>query len=527
MPHRFLPSLVVLALAIATCHPTPAAAQALIQGPIQAPIRGPVLKPIQGPAQGTAQGAPPGAPQGTSPGPAQGGAPKPAQGAVRGSAPVRAAAPAILQIEQDKGEMVRLPQAASSVFIANPEIADLQVMSPTMVYLFGKKPGETSLIAVNGNEQLLINRRVVVTQNLSGLERALRQRLPNRNIQVSSSEGAIVLSGEVANQTEAEDARSLARRYVNPETGEVINRLSITGNSQVMLRVRVSEVAREVRENFGINWENALSVGGFQFILASGLSDIKFEGSTLIRPSNDSMNLYVGHQGKRLNLNGLIDALARDGLVTVLAEPNLVAMSGETASFLAGGEFPVPVPRDRDTIGIEYKQFGVSLAFTPTVVGNDRISMRVRPEVSQLTEVGGLTVTVGEDLGFTVPGLTTRRAETTVELGSGQSFAIAGLLQNNLDQAINKFPLLGDIPVLGTLFRSSRFLRNETELVIIVTPYLVRPASSPDQIAAPTDTISPATLADRLLRGRLTAPGPGNRPPARLGLTGPVGFSVP
>ena len=455
-----------------------------------------------------------------------GATPAPAQNRATPVAPTPAALPAAdaMQVEQDKGEVIRLQQPAASVFIANPDIADLQVMSPTMVYLFGKKPGETSLIAVNNSEQVVLNRRIVVTQNLSGLERALRQRLPNRRIAVSSLDGAVVLSGEVASQTEAEDARSIARKFAG-ENGEVLNRLSITGTSQVMLRVRVSEVGRDVREEFGINWENMLNVGGFRFILGSGLTDINFENGVLVRPQ-DKMSLYAGTNGKNYDINGLIDALARDGLVTVLAEPNLVAQSGETASFLAGGEFPIPVPGDNGSIGIEYKQFGVSLAFTPTLVGTDRISMRVRPEVSQLTEVGGLSVTVGSNIGFRVPGLSTRRAETTIELGSGQSFAIAGLLQNNIDQAIDKFPFLGDVPVLGTLFRSTRFRRSETELVIIVTPYLVRPVASPGMIAAPTDTISPASLVDRLLFGRMTVPGPGTRPPARLGLTGPVGFSV-
>ncbi|WP_448206882.1 type II and III secretion system protein family protein [Azospirillum sp. sgz302134] len=449
----------------------------------------------------------------------------PAQGRPTAPTAISAQGPGVLQIEQDKGEMLRLPQPASSVFIANPDVADLQVMSPTLVYLFGKKSGETSLIAVNDKEQVLLNRKVVITQNLSGLERALRQRLPNRAISVSSAEGAVVLSGEVASQTEAEDARAIARRFIDPDKGEVVNRLSITGATQVMLRVRVSEVSREVREEFGINWENMLKVGGFRFLLGSGLTDITFNNGTLIRPA-EKMTLYGGASGKNYDVNGLIDALARDGLVTILAEPNLVALSGETASFLAGGEFPIPVPGDNGRTGIEYKQFGVSLSFTPTLVGTDRISMRVRPEVSQLTDVGGLTVSAGSNIGFRVPGLTTRRAETTIELGSGQSFAIAGLLQNNIDEAIDKFPFLGDVPVLGTLFRSTSFKRNETELVIIVTPYLVRPAANPGQIAAPTDTISPTTLADRLLRGRLTSAGPGARPPARLSLTGPAGFAV-
>ncbi len=427
-----------------------------------------------------------------------------------------------LRIEQDKGQMVKLPQAASSVFIANPDIADLQVMSPTMVYLFGKKAGETSLIAVNANEQVLANRRVTVTQNLSGLDRALRERLPNRQIRAGSVDGAIVLSGNVGSAREAEDARRIAQRFVPPEQGEIVNQLTVTGGSQVMLRVRVSEVARNIREDLGFNWEVLGNLGsGYAVGLASGLTDIRFgpTGNPLRTPG--TMNLFGAHRGQRWDINGLIDALATDGLVTVLAEPNLVASSGETASFLAGGEFPVPIPQDRDRVTVEFKQFGVSLAFTPTVLSGDRISMRVRPEVSELDFSNAIVLN-----DFRIPALRTRRTETTVELGSGQSFAIAGMMQNSVNEAVDKFPFLGDVPVLGTLFRSSRFQRNETELVIIVTPYLVRPTANTEQLGAPTDAFSPTSFIDRVFFGKLTQPGLGPRRAARPTLAGPAGFIV-
>jgi pilus assembly protein CpaC len=438
------------------------------------------------------------------------------------SMPARAQDASLLRLEQDKGQMVKLQQAASSVFIANPDIADLQVMSPTMVYLFGKKPGETSLIAVNGNEQVLVNRRVLVTQNLSGLERALRERLPNRQVRVTSSEGALVLSGTVASAAEAEDARRLAQRYAGGEAGEVLNRLTVTGGTQVMLRVRVSEVARNIREDLGFNWEVFGALGsGYALGFTSGLTDIVRTAAGGFQRTTEMMNAFTGHQGRRWDVNGLIDALARDGLITVLAEPNLVATSGETASFLAGGEFPVPVPQDRERITLDFKQFGVSLAFTPTVLSGERISMRVRPEVSELDFSNAIVIN-----SFRIPALRTRRAETTVELGSGQSFAIAGMMQNTLNESIDKFPFMGDVPVLGTLFRSSRFLRNETELVIIVTPYIVQPVANPAQLAAPTDAFSPAKFIDRVFFGKLTQPGPGPRPPARPSLAGPAGFIV-
>lgn len=436
--------------------------------------------------------------------------------------PARAQDGAPLRLEQDKGQMVKLPQPASSVFIANPDIADLQVMSPTMVYLFGKKPGETSLIAVNSGEQVLLNRRVTVTQNLSGLERALRERFPNRQIKVTASEGALVLSGSVGSPSEAEDARRLAQRYAGGENGEVLNRLTVTGGTQVMLRVRVSEVARTIREDLGFNWEVFGSLGaGYALGLTSGLTDITTTAAGELQRTSGMMNLFGRHRGQRWDVNGLIDALARDGLITVLAEPNLVATSGETASFLAGGEFPVPVPQDRDRVTIDFKQFGVSLAFTPTVLSGDRISMRVRPEVSELDFTNAIVLNT-----FRIPALRSRRAETSVELASGQSFAIAGMMQNGLDESIDKFPFVGDVPVLGALFRSSRFQRNETELVIIVTPYIVRPVNNPAQLTAPTDGVSPTRFIDRVLFGKLTRPGPGTPPPARPSLAGPAGFIV-
>jgi pilus assembly protein CpaC len=223
-------------------------------------------------------------------------------------------------------------------------------------------------------------------------------------------------------------------------------------------------------------------------------------------------------------VNTALDALAEEGLVNVLAEPNLTALSGETASFLAGGEFPIPIDSDEDGLEIEFKEFGISLAFTPTVLSSNRISLRVRPEVSDLSEKGAITIN-----GLTIPALATRRAETTVELGSGQSFAIGGLLSTDIENAISKYPGIGDLPVLGALFRSSRFRSNETELVILVTPYLVRPVDEP-VMAAPTDGYKAPSDIERILMGRLHSaqlqPGRGGplSPEGAPRLAGPVGF---
>jgi pilus assembly protein CpaC len=235
-------------------------------------------------------------------------------------------------------------------------------------------------------------------------------------------------------------------------------------------------------------------------------------------------NLFGGVRTKSFNLNSLIDALDNHGLVTVLAEPNLTAISGEPASFLAGGEFPVPVPAGTGLVGIDWKNFGVSLNFVATVSSGDRINLHVMPEVSELSTAGAIMID-----GTNVPALTTRRAETTVELASGQSFAIGGLLQNNVTQNINKFPWLGDVPVLGQLFRSEAFQRNETELVIVVTPYIVHPIATADRAMMPTDGFVPSTDSEFVLRANeYQSHGPAQPAPAAGGasLVGPVGFDL-
>ncbi len=375
-----------------------------------------------------------------------------------------------LVVELNEGKLIRLNKEADSVFIANPEVADVSVKSPRLVYIFGRRPGETSLFAVDGNENVIANLRVLVTHNLSRLESGLRQLVPNGSVTPISIEGGIILTGSVPTGSHAEDARRLATHFIG-EGEEIINQLAVTAPNQINLRVRFAEVSRQITNDLGFDWTALYASGDFAFGIASALN---------VAGDNGFFNATPGD----LDLNLLIDALASDNLVTLLAEPNLTALSGETASFLAGGEFPIPVNQDENTITIEFKQFGVSLAFTPTIVGESRISMRVRPEVSaiaNLTDIPGLD-------GFQIPTLDTRRAETTVELGSGQSFAIAGLIQDGVRQAAEQLPGLGDLPILGNLFRSDSFQRNESELVIVVTPYVVQPVN-PDQIVTPVEAM--------------------------------------
>lgn len=425
-----------------------------------------------------------------------------------------------IRLEASKGTLIRLERAASTVFVADPEIADVQVKSPRLVYLMAKKPGETVVYAVDREERVLLNQRITVNHNLSRLRVTLQKMLPGSTLNVETMDKTLVLSGEVLSAKDAESAQRIALRLVKDEK-DLVNKISVVAPNQVHLRVRVAEVSRDILKQFGINWDAVFRTGNFLFGFATGNPVSAAAGGFLTR-NNGTSSIVGSFRNSRIDLNGVIDALDDEGLITILAEPNLTAVSGESATFLAGGEFPILVP-ENDRITVEFKQFGVSLAFTPVLVG-DRISLKVNPEVSQLTTTGAVVLA-----GFTIPALTTRRAETTVELGSGQSFAIAGLLQNNITRDVEKLPGLGELPVLGGLFRSDRFQRNETELVIIVTPYIVRPVAS-KRLASPTDGLKAPNDVDRLWRGKTHKSGlkkdkqPVHGRGAANGLAGPAGF---
>ncbi|WP_299380711.1 type II and III secretion system protein family protein [uncultured Kiloniella sp.] len=384
----------------------------------------------------------------------------------------------IMEIEVGKGNLIKLPRAASNIFIANPEIADLNVKSAKLVYVFGKKSGETSVFAIDTNDQVIASIPIKITHNLELLRETLDTAIPDHKIQASSINNGILLTGQVNNAVDSDSAKRIAERFIVPETEQVISQMSVLASDQIHLRVRIAEVRNDVLEQFGFNWT------GSSF--NDGLTNAAFSTTTssILATSPPNLLGITSTVGKYFNLNVLIDALAQDELVTILAEPNLTAVSGETATFLAGGEFPVPVGSNVEdgvrTISIAFKSFGVSLAFTPTIISENRISLRVRPEVSQLSSDGAVVLSDLE-----IPALSTRRAETTVDLGSGQSFAIAGLILNNQTQVANKVPGFGDIPILGRLFKSERFQNSESELVIVVTPYLVKPSNNP--IALPTD----------------------------------------
>lgn len=407
---------------------------------------------------------------------------------------------ATIRVEVNKGKPVHLSAPAASVAIANPAIADVQVVSPRLLFINGIGAGETSIIATDANDNVILQSTVSVSHNLSRFDRALQDMSPGSEVTATTADNAIILKGKVDSPVMAERMQRLAAGFLQGEGQSVINLLDTSGSDQVMLKVRIVELARSELKRFGINWESVISPGNFVFGLGQGRDFINDSGQ-LIRDTSGDNSFLIGNRTGGHSINAVIDALEDDGLVSVLAEPNLTTRSGMEASFLAGGEIPIPVPGDDGTVTIQYREFGVSLQFTPIVLSKDKISLTVLPEVSALSSANAIT---GGDFG-TIPSLTTRRASTTVDLGSGQTFAVAGLLRNDQSNQISKFPVLGDVPVLGALFRSSEYQNNQTELVILVTPYIVKPVDDPNSFATPIDGMKPATDFERILLGRLTS----------------------
>jgi pilus assembly protein CpaC len=463
-------------------QPTPQLAQAPRPAPV--PIQPPPATP------------PPAAPQ-----PGAGGAP----GRPFGQSQMVSPQQPTLRLEVNKGTAIKLPGPASTVFVAAPDIADVQVKSPGMVYVFAKKPGDTVLYAVDDQDRVLLNTIVSVTSPLSRIKGTLDSMHPNNGVTFDNQGETIVLGGTVRSAQVAEDARRLALAHVNNAANKVVDNIRIDAPNQVQLQVKVAEVSRNALKRIGINWNNINNVA----LYGTGWLQAGFAINTILSTGgtgSGAIKLQTSDGG----LTSLIDFLATQSQATILAEPNLIAMSGETASFLAGGEIPVISPQGgiTNTITVTYKQVGISLNFTPTIIG-DRINLKVAPEVSQVTTTGQVSVPISNTASIIVPAIQTRRASTTVELGSGQSFAIAGLLQRASEQDIQKMPWLGDIPVLGALFKSDAYQRNETELVIVVTPYFVEPTSGP--LRTPLSQRVPPTDADRIVYGRFNNPTPPQR----------------
>lgn len=437
-------------------------------------------------------------------------------------------------IEVGKGVLMRLQEAAESVFVADPDVADLQVKSPNLVYVFGKSGGETTLFAVGKHDKVILDTTVRVGWDIHRIENAIHELLPRSAVSVNSVGDALVVDGTVFSAAEGDDVRRIAGHYVSDPTRQLINRVKVDAPNQVNLRVRVAEISRDLIKQLGFNWDAAFKNSNFLLGLAAGPNIPAVGGVFNTRTLTTDLkttvdNLYGSATVGNFDVNALIDALDAEGLITVLAEPNLTAVSGEAASFLAGGEFPVPVSSSfsngQQTVSVSFKRFGVSLSFVATIAGGNRINLHVIPEVSELSTTGAVNIS-----NIQIPALATRRADTTVDLASGQSFAIAGLLQNNMNQTIQKFPWLADVPVLGQLFRSESFRRQESELVIIVTPYVVRPTTMANRLQLPTDGFVSPSDSELLFTGAQYKPQVLNRAKAPAtsgaGLIGPVGFDL-
>ncbi|WP_373944222.1 type II and III secretion system protein family protein [Vibrio chagasii] len=412
-----------------------------------------------------------------------------------------ASAASALDVTINEAKMIRLPEKAKSIFISSTHIADYQTLTNTKVMVFGKRAGSATITVLNEQERVIYTNKIRVTHNSREFNELVKSKFPEASVNAESLGGKLWLKGQVPSPMMAHNIVSLAKGYLSPivdqtqqqessntqngagssntttkdqpmqsNEDELINQLVVTMPNQVNIRVKIAEVSRNVSNKLGIKWGSiAGGVGQFSF---SKLPNVSSWG----KPS----------------ITALIDALATNGMMSVLAEPNLTAMSGEDAEFLVGGQVPLPLIT-ADTTQIEYKDFGVKLNFTPTVLSQNRISLKVNPEVSNVSIESQQVIH-----GTNFPSFTTRSAATTIELASGQSFALGGLLKSEDIEQLQKVPLIGEVPVLGSLFRSTEFTRRETELIIIVTAYLVQPTRS-DSMQLPTDGLIPLSDVERLL----------------------------
>jgi pilus assembly protein CpaC len=412
-----------------------------------------------------------------------------------------------LDVPVNKSQILRVDQPYTKALIGNPDIADIVPITPTSVYVLGKKSGTTSL-TLYGRNRLIAVIDIVVGPDVLTLRHQLSDLMPGDKIAARMSNESVVLEGTVSSAVAADRAVQIAETYA---PGKVVNLLSLGSSQQVMLEVRFAEVKRSALSQIGVNWDvmspggklNGITGGGASLVPdpTTGLGVLK-HGAIV-----DSFGIVSrAFRAFGENFNVTLDALERKGAVTTLAEPTLIALSGETASFLAGGEFPVPVVQNvggggggggnNSAFTVEWKPFGVSLAFTPTVLSDGVINMVVAPEVSSIDPSASIVIN-----NLTIPGLQTRRAKTVVELHDGESFALAGLLRKDFQDTIRQVPLLGSLPIIGALFRSTGFQHEQTELVIIVTPRLVRPVPA-GALKVPTDRVGPPNEADLLLNGR-------------------------
>jgi pilus assembly protein CpaC len=446
-----------------------------------------------------------------------------------------------LKLSIGEAQQINLGSPVTDVVVADPRVADVDITSNRKLYILAKAAGITDVVATDGAGRTVYRGKVVVGGNLSSLDQLFKLAMPNSDIRVNTMNNVVLLTGTVAQPGEAAEAEQLANAFVattgggNVTGSTVINRIKTATPLQVMLQVRVAEVSRSLAKEISGNLKTQDTTGGFlggvyrgrdiadiaqvpagqglpivdassQFGLPAGSISLPFNPATgqfvtgdftkyTFKIPNGTNVLAAAGKLFGLNMAAALDLSERAGLVSTLANPNLTTVSGETAEFLAGGRFPI-VTSSNNGVSVSYETYGVNLTYTPIVMADGRISLRVRSEVSDISSQGA--VRVG---GLEVPATTTRMAETTVELGSGQSMMIAGLLSNQLSSSVDKLPGAADIPVLGALFKSNGWRRNETELMIVITPYLVKPVSD-SEIKLPTDGIHSANDAERVLLGK-------------------------
>ena len=449
----------------------------------------------------------------------------PAHAQSRAAVPLGAGAQ-LINLPRGSSMAIDLPSDARDVIVPNPIVAEAMLHSPRRITIIGLQPGETDAVVLDGSGRTILSLRIRVDAGVSALQDTLSRVMPGSQVRAEAVNDSIILSGPVANPGEADRAAQVARAFVTtPE--KVINMMTIQGSDQVMVKARVIEVQRTAIKQLGLDVNAVLrNVGdglAFSQAAAFGVSGSQVGGGVLS---------YLDRSGDGNELNTSLRAFERAGLVRILAEPNVTSVNGENAEFLAGGEFPVPTGRSVDattgqvTVGIEFKPFGVRLAFRPIVLSEGRISLQLSTEVSELTTAGAYTLGGTDEDPLVIPALNVRRASSTVELPSGGSMMIAGLLREDTRQNIDQLPALGDLPILGALFRSRDYLSGETELVIIIEAYIVTP-TSPGRMQTPADGLVIANDAQTLLFGQLNQqyrPMAGAAPAA--GWTGPVGYVI-
>ncbi len=394
-------------------------------------------------------------------------------------------------VAKNKSVAFHLDGAVGKVVIAQPDVAEVVATTDHSFYIRGKALGSTNILVYGPDLRLSRVIDVNVGFDAAGLQSDLAQAMPAEHILVSNLSGGLLLTGEASNNSVADRAMALAEQMA-PKA--VTSTIRVHDAQQIGLDVRIVEVNRSALEDFGIDVKAANGSGNILFTAAQGV----------VGAANPAGTLTIGPRLGSGSLTATLRALEQKGLARTLAKPNLVALSGQDASFLAGGEIPVPVPNGLNGVSIEFRQFGVQLAFTPTLYPDNMIRLKVAPEVSQLDQAHGVTI-----VGYVVPALTVRRASTTIELRDGQSFAMAGLFQHTYSNSVNQLPGMSQLPVIGALFRSSNWQHNETELVIVVTPHLI--TGEPPVPAEPSPDAHEPSAIDLILQG---AAGNERRPPS-------------